>query len=154
MIRAIALSLALVAGTAVASQYPLEQAHAIISPGETARLKKAGLRTTLDLLTYGRTLDGRKAIAARSGIPLEKIAAWAAMADLMRVRGIGPDVARLLTAVGVTTLALLQKSDATATSVAIHDLNKEKKLSTNPPGVESISYWITQARGLPIVFEP
>jgi len=150
---AFALAATVAAASARASQYPLEQAHAIIAPADAARLKRAGLRTTLDLLTYGRTAPGRQAIAARTGIPVERIADWAGLADLMRVRGIGPDVARLLAAVGVKCLAHLQRAEADPLASAIREVNRDKKLSTNPPGAESIAYWIAQARSLPIVLE-
>ncbi len=150
----LALALALASSTALASQYALEQAHAIIPAADAQKLRRAGLRTTLDLLTYGRTADGRRAIAARSGLAPERIAEWAGLADLMRVRGIGPDVARLLAAVGVRCLADLQRADPASTAAAVKDVNKARKLSTNPPGIESIAYWIDQARGLPVVYEP
>jgi hypothetical protein len=136
-----------------ASQYLLDQAHAIIPAPEGKRLRKAGIRSTLDLLTTGRTVDGRKALANRTGLPFERLSALVALADLMRVRGIGPDVARLLTAVGIRTVADLQRADPSAAGAAIQAVNREKKLSTNPPPIESISYWVAQSRYLPIVLE-
>ncbi|HEX2571881.1 MAG TPA: DUF4332 domain-containing protein [Polyangia bacterium] len=157
--RARPLSLLLVAAIAAfgrdaaASQYPLEQATQIIPRVEGRKLQRAGIETTLDLFVEGHTGEGRRALAARSGLPIEKITSWVALADLMRVRGIGPDVARLLTAVGVRTLAELQQADAAATGTAIHDFNRKAHLSTNPPGAESIAFWIGEARRLPVVLE-
>jgi predicted flap endonuclease-1-like 5' DNA nuclease len=151
-IKYLLIALAIVT-PAAASEYPLDQAKAIIPHPEATRLRKAGIRTTLDILTSGLSPDKRRQLAARSGLPPERIEALAALADLLRVRGIGPDVARLLTAAGVRTIADLQRCDPTAVAAAIKDLNRERKLSTNPPGAESISYWITQARLLPIVLQ-
>ena len=76
-----------------------------------------------------------------------------ALADLLRVRGIGPDVARLLTAVGVRTIADLQRADPNLTAQAILDVNKARRLSQNPPGAPSLGYWIRVSRDLPIVLE-
>ena len=140
-------------GDAAASQYPLDQATRIIPRVEGHKLQKAGIQTTLDLFVEGHTAEGRRVLAARSGLPIEKIASWVALADLMRVRGIGPDVARLLTAVGVRTLAELQQADAAATGAAIHVYNRKTHLSTNPPGAASIAFWIGEAQHLPVVLE-
>lgn len=152
--RALAVTWFIVAsGEASGSQYPLDQIRTLIPRREGLRLRAAGIRTTLDLLTYGRTLAARRVLAERTLLPQDQIDAWVALADLMRIRGIGPDVARLLTAVGVRTIADLQRAEAVATGAAIREMNRTRKLSTNPPGPDSISYWITQARTLPIVLE-
>jgi hypothetical protein len=153
LVLAAALGLLVATTPAGASEYPLDQAVLIIPRPDARRLRRAGIDNTLDLLTYGRTAAARALLAQRTGLTVEKIDAWVALADLMRVRGIGPDVARLLTAVGVRTLAELQRSDPGATAVAIHELNRVKRLSPNPPGAESLAYWIDLSRGLPIVLE-
>lgn len=149
----IVAAVAILGRGAAASQYPLEQATRIIPRTEGRKLQKVGVETTLDLFVEGHTVEGRRALAARSGLPIEKITSWVALADLMRVRGIGPDVARLLTAVGVRTLAELQQANAVATGTAIHDYNRRVRLSTNPPGAESIAFWIGEAQRLPVVLE-
>lgn len=151
---ALALTLASAAAapkTARASQYPLDQAAAIIPASEVPKLRKAGVRTTEDFLTWGRTAEGRKLLADRARISVEQITAWVLLADLLRVRGIGPDVARLLTAVGVRSLSELKRVDADATASSIRDVNNKRHLSTNPPGAESIRYWVQQAMSLPVL---
>jgi hypothetical protein len=149
----VASLLALAPLVAAASEYPLEQARQIIPRDAASKLRRAGLRSTLDLITRGATARGRTQIAQASGLELDQVAGFVALADLMRVRGIGPDVARLLTAAGVRTLSDLQQCDPNDVAAKIRELNKERKLSTNPPGVESISYWIGLARLLPVVLE-
>ena len=142
----------LVAGAgARASQYPLDQAAAIIPASDAQKLRRAGVRTTADFLTWGRTPEGRRLLAERSGHPIDKITSWVLLSDLMRVRGIGPDVARLLTAVGVKTIADLKKIDADSTAASIREVNSKRHLSTNPPGAESIRYWVEQAMSLPVI---
>lgn len=134
-----------------ASQYPLEQAVAIIPRDHVPALRRAGVRTTEDFLTWGRTPDGRRLLAKRAGFSVDKVTGWVFLADLMRVRGIGPDVARLLTAAGVRTLADLQRADAGGTAQTVREVNRRTRLSTNPPGAESLRYWIEQSRELPII---
>jgi predicted flap endonuclease-1-like 5' DNA nuclease len=148
---AFALPLLLATPAVRASQYPLDQAAAIITSTEAQKLRRAGVRTTADFLTWGRTPDGRRMLAERAGLGLEQITGWVMMADLMRVRGIGPDVARLLTAVGVKSIADLKKVDAESTAASIREANSKRHLSTNPPGAESIRYWVEQAMSLPVI---
>ena len=145
------LASALISQRAAASQYPLDQAGAIIPAVEAPKLRRAGIRTTADFLVWGRTSDGRRLLAERSRLALEQVTAWVRLADLLRVRGIGPDVARLLTAVGVRTVSELRAADPDGTAVAVREINKKSHLSTNPPGAESIRYWVAQAATLPVI---
>ena len=89
--------------------------------------------------------------ATQNKIPLKTLDGWVRLADVMRVRGVGPDVARLLAAVGVTTVAELQKADAQKTADAIQKVAAAQKLSENPPSAEHLTAWIGQAKNLPIV---
>lgn len=157
MRRACSLGLALLlvfsSSSSLASEYELEQAGLIISSVDAAALRQVGIKSTLDLLAKGRTLASRQRIARRLRMTVDKVTAWVALADLMRIRGIGPDVARLLTAAGVKTIAQLQQADPAATETAVREVNKKSHLSENPPGAESIANWVRQARALPVVLE-
>jgi predicted flap endonuclease-1-like 5' DNA nuclease len=153
-LRPLALALwlsALPVGAASGSQYPLDQATAIIPADHAHKLRKAGVKTTADFLTWGKTAEGRRLLAERARLSVDQITSWVRLADLMRIRGIGPDVARLLTAVGVRSIADLRKADAEAIANAIRDTNNKQHLSTNPPGAESIRYWVEQSQALPIL---
>lgn len=153
-VAAIALALQAVGGAAHASQYPLDQVAAIIAPDEARKLRHAGVRTTADLLTWGRTPEGRRLLAERARLPVEQVLGWVLMADLMRVPGIGPDVARLLHAVGVRALVDLRRCDPEVTAASIRETNRKSRLSTNPPGAESLRYWVQLASSLPILVMP
>jgi len=136
---------------ALASNYALEEVPMLIGAEDAGRLRGAAVTTTFALLEKGADARSRKALAASSKIPLKTIEAWVKLCDLMRVRGVGPDVARLLTAAGVFTVAELQRADAAKTADAIQKVNTQQKLSENPPSVEHLSAWIAQAKNLPIV---
>ena len=151
--RGISLALLLAATPALASQYPLDQASQIIPRADAKKFRRAGIRTTLDILLHGRTAADRQALASRTGFSIEKIQAWVLLTDLLRVRGIGPDVARLMSAVSIRTIADLQRADPTVAASAMRDFNSRSHFSPNPPGAESVSYWIVQARELPVVLE-
>jgi predicted flap endonuclease-1-like 5' DNA nuclease len=138
-------------GTAHASNYALEEIPQAIPAPEAAKLKSAGITTTFALLEKAAEAKDRKSLARTTKIAEKTIEAWAQMADLLRVRGIGPDVARLLAAAGVHTVAQLKTANASALSDEIGKVNSKQHLSENPPSVEHLQSWIQQAQTLPIV---
>jgi predicted flap endonuclease-1-like 5' DNA nuclease len=136
---------------AQASNYALEEIPQAIPAAEAAKLKSAGITTTFALLEKAADPKDRKALAKSTKISEKTLEAWAQMADLLRVRGIGPDVARLLAAAGVHTVAQLKTANASAVSDEIVKVNSKQHLSENPPSVEHLQGWIQQAQTLPIV---
>jgi hypothetical protein len=138
-------------GTARASNYELEEIPMLVPAEDAAKLRAAGVATTFALLEKGADGRGRQALAGATKIPRKTIDGWVKMADLMRLRGVGPDVARLMTAVGVATVLELQKADAQKTADAIAKVAAAQKLSENPPSAEHLQAWIAQAKNLPIV---
>jgi predicted flap endonuclease-1-like 5' DNA nuclease len=141
----------LLAGLARASNYALEEIPQAIPAAEAARLKAAGISTTFALLEKAAEPKDRRVLAKQTKIAEKTLEAWAQMADLLRVRGIGPDVARLLAAAGVHTVAQLKTANASALSDEISKVNSKQHLSENPPSVEHLHAWIQQAETLPIV---
>jgi len=152
--RTVVLSLLLAtSGVARASNYALEEVPMLVPADDAARLRAAGVATTFALLEHGGDVHGRKALAASTHIPVHTLETWIRQCDLMRLRGVGPDVARLLTAVGVLTVADLQKADPEKTEQAILRTNEQQKLSENPPSKDHLAAWIAQAKNLPIVLK-
>jgi predicted flap endonuclease-1-like 5' DNA nuclease len=138
-------------GPARASNYALEEIPQAIPAADAARLKAAGITTTFALLEKAAEPKDRKALSKQTKILEKTIESWAQMADLLRVRGIGPDVARLLAAANVHTVSQLKIANASALSDEILKVNSKLHLSENPPSVEHLQAWIQQAQTLPIV---
>ena len=85
---------------------------------------------------------------------LQRLSLLGAQTDLMRLRGIGPDAARVLVAAGCRGLAELQQSDPQALADAVKRTNDRTRLSTNPPRVENLVAWIEQAQELAPLYQP
>ena len=151
-IAALCLSTGL-GGVARASNYALEEVPMLIPADEAGRLRAAGIATTFALLEKASDLRERKALAAQVRVTARALDGWVKLCDLMRIRGVGPDVARLLTAAGVPTVADLQHADAAGTEVAIMKVNALQKLSENPPAQAHLVAWIAQAKTLPVVLK-
>ena len=148
----VAVALALVtAGSARASNYALEEIPQLIPAADAQKLKAAGVTTTFQLLEHGAEAKGRKQLAHDTRLADKTLLDWVQMADIMRIKGVGPDVGRLLGAAGVHTVAQLKSQDAAKLEDEIMKVNSRQHLSENPPSVEHLQAWIAQAQTLPIV---
>jgi predicted flap endonuclease-1-like 5' DNA nuclease len=136
-----------------ASNYDIEEIPQAIPAAQAAKLKAAGVATTFALLEKGAEPGARKGLAKQTKIAVKMLEGWVQLADLMRIRGVGPDVARLLTAAGVKTVAELKDADAKKLDEEIGKVNAKSKLSENPPSEEHLKAWIDQAKTLPIVLK-
>jgi predicted flap endonuclease-1-like 5' DNA nuclease len=150
MVATLALTL-LMSGVARASNYALEEIPETIPKAEAVKLKAAGIDTTFQLLQKAGDRAARKELAAHTRISEKTLQLWVEMADLLRIKGIGPDVTRLLAAAGVHTVIQLKTADATQLNAAIMKANSRQHLSENPPSVDHLAAWIAQAQTLPIV---
>jgi predicted flap endonuclease-1-like 5' DNA nuclease len=149
--RVVPLVVVFTASAAYASNYALEEIPQAIPAADAARLKAAGIATTFTLLEKTSEPKDRRSLAKVTKIAEKTLEAWAQMADLLRVKGIGPDVARLLSAAGTKTVAELKSANPSKLNDEISKANSKLHLSENPPSLEHLSAWIAQAQSLPIV---
>ncbi|MCS6913630.1 MAG: DUF4332 domain-containing protein [Myxococcales bacterium] len=155
MIARLAMVVAvLLAVPALGSNYFLDQIVSVASRSEIRRLKRAGVRTTDELARRGATPQGRTELHRRTGISLSRLSYLSSLADLMRLRGIGPDAARVLVAAGCRSVAELQQADPYALAEVIQRVNDRARLSTNPPRAENLQAWIAQARQMVPLYTP
>ncbi len=113
-------------------------------------LKSAGIRSTGRLLEKARTLKGRKALAAATGLDEKRLLCWANMADRMRVRGVSKEYAELLQAAGVDTVKELQYRNPCNLARAMADANRKRKLVRLLPSEKLVVRWIDHAKRLPL----
>jgi predicted flap endonuclease-1-like 5' DNA nuclease len=144
-------ALAFVASPALASNYALEEIPQAIPAAEAQKLKAQGIGTTFQLLEKAAEPKARRELARAVHVPERTLDGWVQMADILRIKGVGPDVTRLLAACGVRTVAQLKTQDAARLSDEISKVNSKQHLSENPPSMEHLQAWIAQAQTLPIV---
>ena len=113
------------------------------------KLRKAGVRSTGELLKKGATPAGRKKISQNSGISPKLVLEWVNHADLFRVRGVGEEYADLLEEAGVDTVVELSKRNAQSRYDAMEKVNQKKRLVRVLPGMAKVKDWIAQAKKLP-----
>jgi predicted flap endonuclease-1-like 5' DNA nuclease len=116
-----------------------------------AKLKEAGVETAEALLEAGKSPEGRKTLARRTGISDVLILEWINRVDLFRIKGVGEEYADLLEAAGVDTVPELKQRNAENLYGALAAVNEKKKLVRRMPTLAQVSDWIAQARALPRV---
>ena len=149
----LALAFGPLSGSARASHYAVGDIPTLISADDAARLTKAGVATTEDLLAKGAKAKDRKALVKSSGLKAAAVTDMVRRADLLRIKGIGPEMVLLLEASGVKTIAELAKKEAPALTTAADAANKAKKITEKPPTEPQFQDWIDQAKKLPAVVE-
>ncbi|MFB9268791.1 DUF4332 domain-containing protein [Bradyrhizobium erythrophlei] len=113
-----------------------------------AKLKSHGIRTTEGLLEAARTVKGRKALAAKTGISEQQLLEWANISDYMRIPGMGKAKVGLMRAAGVTTVRELAHRNPSRLAQSMKDANTRRKLVRVLPSEKSVELIIEQARKL------
>ena len=113
------------------------------------KLKALGIRTTDALLDAARTVKGRRALAAKTGISEQQLLEWANVADYMRIPGMGKAKVGLVRAAGVTTVRELALRNPVRLAQNIREVNTKRKLVRVLPSQRSVEQLIARARKLP-----
>ncbi|MES1210507.1 MAG: DUF4332 domain-containing protein, partial [Pseudomonadota bacterium] len=131
----------------------LTDVPALVSTADTEKLNGAGVTTTEELLQKTATAKDRKVLAKAAALPGAKIMDLARRCDLLRIKGVGPEMVLLLEASGVKTVAQLAKKDSVALDKAAVAANKAKKITEKEPTEPQFKDWIEQAKALPPILE-
>ncbi|HVI62434.1 MAG TPA: DUF4332 domain-containing protein [Bradyrhizobium sp.] len=127
--------------------YPLSELEGMTA-FSSSKLKSLGIRTTDALLEAARTVKGRKALAARSGISEQQLLEWANVSDYMRIPGMGRAKVGLVRAAGVTTVRELALRNPARLAQNMREVNTRRKLVRVLPSEKSVEQLIAQARKL------
>lgn len=119
-----------------------------IGPTYREKLSAAKIKTTDDLLDHCGTATGRKQVAELTGCGDKQLLEWANMADLMRIKGVGPEYAELLEASGVDTVKELKNRRPRSLATTMAELNQDKKLTRQVPSQAVVAGWIEQSQSL------
>lgn len=110
------------------------------------KLRKARVRTTEALLRRAGTPSARKELAEETGLPESDLLSWAHRADLLRVKGIGPEYALILAKAGVETMRELRRRNPTNLARSIADMNGKLGNIQRLPTGEMVASWIAIAQ--------
>ena len=127
--------------------YPLSEIEGLTAYS-ASKLKSIGIRTTAALLEAARTVKGRKALAAKTGISEQQLLQWANFSDYMRIPGMGKAKVILVRAAGVTTVRELTHRNPARLAQNMKDVNSKRKLLRVMPSEKSVGQLIAHARKL------
>lgn len=129
---------------AAAGHYGIE-ATRLMDESLSAKVAAAGIVDTKQLWESTRTQSAQKKLARRLGVDVREVARWHNFCDLLRLDGVGPKIARLMTAAGIENLAGLAVQEPgkllprlKASRAAVPELGKF-------PDETNLGYWIHQA---------
>ena len=127
--------------------YPLSAVDGL-NAISASKLKSQGIRTTAALLEAARTVKGRKALAAKTGISEQQLLEWANFSDYMRIPGMGRAKVGLVRAAGVATVRELALRNPARLAQNMKDVNSRRRLVRVLPSEKSVEQLIEQARKL------
>src|SRR5437879_12385586 len=127
--------------------YPISEIEGL-SAFSASKLKSLGIRTTTALLEAARTVKGRKALAAKTGISEQQLLEWANVSDYMRIPGMGKAKVGLVRAAGVTTIRELALRNPARLAQNRKEVNTKPKLVRRLPAEESVRQLVERARKL------
>lgn len=112
-------------------------------------LREAGVSTLEQLLETGATSSGRMRLADRARLDDQMIKQWVHQADLLRIKGVGPDFAELLCRAGVTTSPKLAYRSSDSLFAELTELNSRDHIVRRLPSRVELGGFITAAKHLP-----
>ncbi len=116
-----------------------------IGPVYRSKLEAAGIGTTEALLEKCGSRDGRRHVAALSGLREAQLLKWVNSADLMRLNGVGKEYSQLLEAAGVDTVRELRTRRPETLHAKLAEINGVKHLARRPPGLHDVTMWVEAA---------
>jgi len=107
-----------------------------------------GVMMLSDLLNKGKTLEGRRDLALKSGIEESLILKWVNQADLTRINGVGPVFSELLEASGVDTVNELKMRNPENLINKLVEVNNMKNIAQSLPTPHQIEKFVSEAKEL------
>lgn len=117
------------------------------------KLIAAGINDTDALLEKCAKPAGRKALEEATGISGKLILKWTNHADLMRIKGVGPQFSELLEAAGVDTVKELRNRVPANLQPKLEEVNAAKILVNRVPALVEVERMVAQAKELPPMME-
>jgi len=110
-------------------------------------LEKAGIKEVDDLLSL--SYYQIKQLARSIGVAVKTLDTWQEHADLMRIEGITPELAKAINIIGIDSVKELAYRNAKKTIEKLKGLKKDNpKILTKVPTLKNIEDWISEAKNL------
>lgn len=132
-------------GSLFSSHYPLYEID-FIDKEMVEKLKTIGIETTKDLFDILKNKRKFNAVIKKIKIKKYRLKKWIEFCDLLRIKGIGPKVARVLTLAGVKNSRILSRQEPEKLLKKIIRVNKKFEILGKIPDIDTVKDWIEQAK--------
>ena len=112
------------------------------------KMGAANITTVEHLLEQTTTPAQRNALAQQLGVTSSQLTEWVNRADLMRLKGVGTEMANLLEECGVDSCKELQHRVAANLQAKLKATNDEKHITHHAPSLAQVEEWIQEAAQL------
>jgi predicted flap endonuclease-1-like 5' DNA nuclease len=116
-----------------------------MDPDAQSKLESTGIKTTDDLLAHTANQSERTNLAKQIGVSSNQLTEWINRADLMRLKGVGKEMANLLEEAGVDSCKELQHRKAENLQTRLQSINQEKHITHHAPTLAQVTDWIAEA---------
>lgn len=116
-----------------------------LDTGVQTKLEAANIKTVENLLKETATPPQRTALAKQLGVDGSQLTEWINRADLMRLKGVGTEMANLLEECGVDSCKELQHRKAENLHTKLKETNDAKHITHHAPTGAQVQEWITEA---------
>ena len=117
-----------------------------LDPQVAARFQQAQMHTVDDLVKRAQTHQQRTELATRLGVTPSQLTTWVERANLMRLKGVGTEMASLLEECGVDSVKELQHRKADTLATKLKQTNDAKHITGHIPSHDQVQGWIEEAR--------
>lgn len=114
-------------------------------------LGKAGIHTTKDLLALAGPQQTRRALARTTGMTRKRLLSLAEQCDLLRIRGVGPVIVRLLQAAGFASTRPLGRANPGKAWKALRAANIGRQIAPTVPPEAIVASWVKTAARLVVI---
>lgn len=126
-------------------EYALDEVHGLDAELQE-KLKGLGITNTTILIERARTPTGRKDLAEQLGIEVGLVTSFYNRADLMRLNGVGKEMANLLEECGVDSIKELRHRVPADLQATLKAVNDQQKITHHAPTLTQVEAWIVQAK--------
>jgi predicted flap endonuclease-1-like 5' DNA nuclease len=116
-----------------------------LDPAIQAKMSKHGITTVEHVLEATSTPNQRVTLARELGVSGSQLTEWINRADLMRLDGVGTEMANLLEECGVDSCRELQHRVPANLYTKLKAVNDEKKITHHAPSQVQVEAWIAEA---------
>jgi predicted flap endonuclease-1-like 5' DNA nuclease len=116
-----------------------------LDPQMQTKLEQASIHTVEDLLKATNTPTQRTALAKQLNVNSSQLTDWINRADLMRLKGVGKEMANLLEESGVDSCKELQHRKPDKLQARLKEVNDAKHLTHHAPTISQVEEWVSES---------